>query len=300
MKTLNQTPGQRGVAMIMVLWVVSLMTIMAGSYALSTQREAAILSHAHERAKATALADGAIHYAVMMLSLQDPKQRWQADGRPYTWELDGARVRIAILDEGGKIDLNGAQEQSLRTVLNFIVQNDELAVRLTDTILDWRDEDDLKRPHGAEAEEYKAAGLKQSPQNRNFLVMEELRGVLGVTSELYRSLEPWFTLYTGQDGLNPLKASREILLKLARGDQSLVNNFLIQRQQGNAQPFPPVPGLTFQSSSDMAYTILAQAEIGGQPVSGVKATIRRDQGLGGAPFSYMSWKERISPKSTEN
>ncbi|RQW77943.1 MAG: general secretion pathway protein GspK, partial [Methylococcus sp.] len=58
---------ERGVALVMVLWVISLMTIMAGSFALSTQREAGILSHAHERAKAVALADGGVNYAMLML-----------------------------------------------------------------------------------------------------------------------------------------------------------------------------------------------------------------------------------------
>ena len=39
---------QQGMALVMVLWVISLMTIMAGSFALSTQRESAVLRHAHE------------------------------------------------------------------------------------------------------------------------------------------------------------------------------------------------------------------------------------------------------------
>lgn len=288
---------QRGLALVLVLWVLTLMTVMAGSYALSTRREAGILSHAHERAKGLALADGGISYAMLMLSLPDPKLRWRADGTPYLWEVEGARVRIRIMDEGGKVDLNAAQEQTLRTMLNYVVHNDEQAVQLADAILDWRDADDLKRLHGAESAEYRSAGLKQPPQNRNFLVLEELRGVLGITPELYRALEPWFTLYTGQDGLNPAKAPKEILLPLLGGDPSAVENFLQQRQLapglGSPPVLPPVPGLKFHAAGDLAYTILSIAEFPEQNGAGVKAVVKRGRGPDGSPFTFLNWKPRM-------
>jgi general secretion pathway protein K len=295
----RSTSRQHGLALVLVLWVLTLMTVMAGSYALSTQREAALLGHAHERAKGQALADGGISYAMMMLSLPDPKLRWRADGTPYVWEVEGARVRIRIMDEGGKVDLNAAQEQTLRTILNYVVHNDEQAVQLADAILDWRDPDDLKRMHGAESSDYRSAGLKQQPQNRNFLVLEELRGVLGITPELYRALEPWFTLYTGQDGLNPAKASREILLPLLGGDASAVENFLLQRSMavagagGAPQALPPVAGVRFHSAGDVAYTILSIAEFPEQTGAGVKAVVRRGRGPDGSPFTFLNWKPRM-------
>lgn len=286
---------QRGLALILVLWVLSLMTIMAGSFALSTQREATLLSHAHERAKAVALADGAIYYTMLMLSLPDPKQRWRADGTPYSWNLDGARVRIRILDEAGKIDLNAAQEPTLRTVFKLVLGDEDRAQRLADAILDWRDGDELKRPYGAEASDYEAAESRNRPQNRNFLVMEELRGVLGMTPELYRLLQPWVTLYSGQDGLNPAKASREVLTVLAGGDSGAVASFIEQRQSGAPANFPPVPGLRFNAAADLAYTVIAEAEIAGQRGLGVRAIIKRGQGPDGAPFTFLSWKPRILP-----
>lgn len=297
----SDSSRQQGVALVVVLWVLALMTIMAGSYALSTQREASLLSHAHERSKAVALADGGIHYAMFMLMLPNPKQRWRADGTPYLWQHEDSRVRVRALDEAGKIDLNIAQELTLRSVFNLLLGSDDEAAALTDAILDWRDVDKLKRTHGAEEEEYRAAGRKQMPQNRNFLVLEELRGVLGVTPELYRRLEPWFTLYTNQDGLNPVKASREVLLAMAHGDQAIVETFLEQRRlapNGAAlQTFPPVPGLKFIQTADMAYTIEAEALIPGQPGTAVRAAVKRGQGPGGTPFVFLNWKARAATHS---
>lgn len=286
----------QGMALILVLWVVSLMAIMAGSFALSTHREAGILSHAHERAKAMALAEGGVNYAMMMLSLPDPKKRWQADGTPYVWQVaEDARVRLSILDEGGKVDLNAAQEQTLKTVLNLALKNEELAIRLTDTILDWRDPDDLKRTQGAEAEDYQASKRQAPPQNRNFLIMDELRGVMGMTPELYRKLEGWFTLYTGTDGLNPAKASREVLMALMGGNAAAVDGYIQQRQLGTAPALPPLPGMPFGGSSDAAYTVVAIAEIQGQQGEGVETTLRRGPGADGSLFSTLRFKPYNPP-----
>jgi general secretion pathway protein K len=286
--------SQRGLALILSLWVIALMTIMAGSYALSTRREAGLLNHAHERAKAVALADGGVHYAMLMLTLPNPKQRWRADGTPYVWGNEEARVRIRVYDEGGKIDLNAAQQPTLLAAFKLILGDEDRATQLADAILDWRDADDLKLMHGAESAEYREAG-RQPPQNRNFLVLQELQGVLGMTPALYHKLEPWFTLYTGQDGLNPAKAGRDVLLALSGGDQGMVESYIQQRQLGNPQPFPPTAGVKFHSAGDMAYTVEAQAELADQRGTGVNAVIKRGRGADGGPFAYLSWRARSAP-----
>jgi general secretion pathway protein K len=285
----STSASQQGVALIMVLWIVSLMTLMAGSFALSTQREAALIANAKERSRATALADGGVHYAMLMMSLPDPKKRWQADGRTYAIELGGAKLQIRLFDEAGKVDLNGAQELTLRTLISAVSGNEDLAIRLTDAILDWRDTDDFKHLHGAESAEYREAGLPP-PRNRSFLVFEEVREVLGMTSALYRKLEPYVTLFTAQDGINPTKATREILLALAGGNEALVDQFLTQREAGLPAPFPAIQGIRLHSVADTVYTVHVRVLLPEQAGIGVMAVIRREKMANGAPFIYLRWK----------
>lgn len=295
MVLLKSIHKQGGIALVLVLWILTLMTIMAASYSLSTHREAGILSYAHERAKGVALADGGVSYAMLRLSAPDMKKRWKADGTPYVWEMEGAQVAIRIMDEAGKVDINASQEPTLRTILNYVVHNDEEASQLADAILDWRDADDLKRLHGAEKAEYEAAG-KLPPQNRNFLVLEELKSVLGMTPERFHLLEPWLTLYTGQDGLNPTKASPEILLPLLQGDQSAVANILQQRALEGVPPppIPPVAGLRFHTTGDLAYTVESIARYPEWETGvGVRAIIKRGRGPDGAPFTFLQWKTKM-------
>lgn len=282
--------AESGVALVMVLWVVSLMTLMAGSFALSTQRETALMGHARSRAVATALAEGGIHYAMLMLNLPDLQKRWIADGRIYAVRLGEADIELRLYDEAGKIDLNSVQDLSLRTLLSTVTGDLDFASRMTDMILDWRDPDNLKHLHGAEAADYEAAGLKQMPKNRVFYVYEELAEVMGMTPELYRRLEPFMTLYSAQDGLNPAKASRELLLALAGGNDSMVDTYMAQRQAGLPAVFPTLQGMRFHSAADSAYTVYARVRLPDEGHFGVRAVIRRDAGAGGSPFAYLDWK----------
>jgi general secretion pathway protein K len=293
--TYPQGAEQRGVALILVLWILALMTIMAGSFALSTQREASLVTNSRERAKAVALADGGIHYAMFMLSLPNAAERWRADGRPYRLRLGGVPVEVRIYDEAGKIDLNAAQESTLRTFLTKLTGNEDQAATLSDAIFDWRDNDDLKRLSGAEAADYRAAGLEQSPQNRNFLVLEELRSVFGMTPSLYRNLEPLFTLYNNVDGVNPAKASRAVLLALTDGNVQTVDNYIAARESviGNAPP-PPLPavqGIRFHSFGDSVFTIYARPLSQNHSEPPAMAVVRREARRPAAtPFIFLRWK----------
>ena len=284
----------------MVLWVLSLMTIMAGSFSLSTQRESAMLRHAHERSRAISLAEGAIYYAMLMLNLPDIKTRWKSDGRPYFWDGKGSQVLVRIHDEGGKVDLNAADENTLKTIFRIMGLVEAQFNPLTDAILDWRDQDDLKRSDGAELADYQALGLQSLPQNRQFLVMDEVLGVKGVTPDLYRKMQAWFTLYSNAVGLDPNKASPEILLILLGGDRQALGAAIQQRLEGMPVTLPPFPGLNYTQSSDNTYSITAEVMIDEDQQFGVIATMRRGAMNGNLPFTLLRWRHYHRPSKSQD
>ena len=291
---------QSGIAMVVVLWMVSLLTIMAGSFSLSTQRNTGLVSNAKDRARGLALADAGVNYALIMLSLPDPLKRWRSDGTYYTVTFSEGVVGVTIFDESGKIDINSASEQTLRTVLGKMMGGDDMAASsLMDKILDWRDSDDMKRLNGAEAKDYQAEGKAHVPQNKNFQALEELQMVLGMTPALYRKLEPLLTIYTGQDGINPQKASGEALRLLFGLDENTVTEFLNQRRasQPNTPPPPlnvPPGGVRVIGGGDTAYTIYAQSRTDAGPGAGLKVVARRQFSRNnGAPFAFLSWKQQL-------
>ena len=287
---------QKGLALVGVLWAVTLLAIMAGSFSLTLQRDAGLLTTTQDRARAVALADAGVHYAMLMLVHTDPLKKWRDDGRVYGVELPGGRVKLRVFDEGGKIDINAAQRTTLIALFTPLVGGPDGAEVLADAIMDWRDGDDMPSLHGAEAKEYQAAGKGYVPQNRNFQVLEELQMVLGMTPALYSRLEPMLTIYSGQDGINPVVASREALLAIPGIDPMMVEQYLIARRTAppNAPlpplAMPPTSGIRQSSAKDMAYTVWAEASLSERQGAGLRVVMRRVPSRNGSPFTIAGWK----------
>ena len=145
---------QRGMAMVLVLWVLSILIIMAGSFALSMRREAAIVSVIKNNARAMAIAESGLALAEMMLLSSDPNKVWRADGNIYEIVAADAKIRIRLLSETGKIDINKADQAALQSLMAFAPIDSDQQSKLVNAILDWRDADDLVHIDGAEKEEY--------------------------------------------------------------------------------------------------------------------------------------------------
>jgi general secretion pathway protein K len=208
-------------------------------------------------------------------------------------------VRIKIFDESGKLDINTTQENGLRAVLKKALEDDQdRADSISDAILDWRDQDDQTRLHGAEASEYQSVNRGYGPSNQNFQALEELQMVLGITPALFRKLERSLTVYSGQNGINPQKASLEALLNLPGVDLATAQDYVSRREQSPNNvpvPFPvTIEGVQMAGGGEFSYTIRCEAQGPGGNLAGVSAVVRRQPGRDGLPFSIISWRQ-LSP-----
>ena len=98
--------------------------------------------------------------------------------------IRNGRVLVTVEDEAGKVDLNSASEPLLRALLAGAGATPVEVDRITAAILDYRDADNLRRPDGAEADEYRLAGRQNGPKNAPFDSIFELGQVLGVDAAL--------------------------------------------------------------------------------------------------------------------
>ena len=184
---------QRGIALVLALWITILLTAIASSFAFTMRSEALAARNAVSMAQAQALADGAIERTTF--ELQRPKpvplEAWNPDGRVHTWQDGEARISAYAIDESARIDLNNGSQQLLTSLFqNVAGLSAEDAQSVIDAIMDWKDPDDLRRPNGAEEPEYRAAGRKYRPSNGPFLSVAELRLVLGVTPAVFERVAP--------------------------------------------------------------------------------------------------------------
>src|SRR5438445_8355297 len=143
--------ANRGVALILVMWVIALMAVLLGSFALIARTENLESRHMFDTTSARYDAIAGVELALAQLRNPDPMQRWVADGRPYEFPYEGATVKVEITNESGKIDLNVADSVTLMALFQSIGLDLGAAEALSDAIQDWRDADQQVRPHGAEA-----------------------------------------------------------------------------------------------------------------------------------------------------
>ncbi len=297
---------QNGLAMVIVIWVLSLLTIMAGSFALTMRRETTVISAVKNNAEVLAVAETGLAIAQQMLLLADENKRWRADGSIYQRVYRDAEIRVRLWSEQGKIDINKASEELLRTLLQSTSADMEEQQGIVSAIIDWRDSDDLVYINGAEKPQYEDAGLRYGPANKEFQRLEELQMVLGITTEIYQQLQPLITVYSGQAQVNLQLASREVLQALGGLDGSVLDDFLSQRVE-NARLGLPAPDLPLAEGSgnqsganDGVYTVMVQARLGSEAHAGIKVMIKKAADSFSTPFQILNWQQTYQEASLFN
>mgnify|MGYP003342535511 CR=1 FL=1 len=200
--------GQKGIALVLVLWVLLLLTIMTASFSLMARMDRLEANTLLSGTQARFSAEAAINLAV--LALRDPQEetRMLADGRVYEQVIEGILVEVTAIDERGKLDINATDELSLANLFVGHGMQPDDAELLAAAVLDWRDQDDMERVNGAEEDAYFAAGLQVGPANRPFVMAEELLQVIGMPYELFRRIEPGITVFSRSGEPDPAFAPR--------------------------------------------------------------------------------------------
>jgi general secretion pathway protein K len=287
-----------GFALVLVLWIVSLLSIMAGSFALTMRRESTVVSINKENAEALAVAEAGIAAAEMMLLNPDQIRRWRTDGNVYEIGFGDTKARIRLISEMGKIDMNKADAKLLEAVFAQAPLDEERQKKLIGAILDWRDPDDLLSLEGAEKKEYKDAGLKYHPRNKPFQSMEELQMVLGMDENVYNWLEPMVTVYSGQAQVNLKVATLKVLKLMPNLDADLLENFITSRLDSNRNNMPapefqgaPLGSAAANGGGREAITIVSEALLPNEARAMVSATVVKatDAFTQGTSFKTLRW-----------
>lgn len=277
-----------------MIWVVLFLALAVVSFTLSMRSHVREASVAASAAEASALADAASQLALHDLVNAQWSRAWQRrfppDGRAYGCSIGSGRVVVTVEDEAGKIDLNTATEALLRALLIGVGRPASEADRLTAAILDYRDADNVRRPDGAEASDYKQAGRRNGPKNAQFDSILELAQVLGVDADLLANVRRFVTIHSGLAGIDPSKASPELAAALAAGARFV-------------QPPPGAPGGEVRPSSFPAllsaispqrfFLIRAQAT-GERGARYTRETIVHVSPSRSRPYAVLSWRRGSS------
>lgn len=192
------TSGQRGFALLIVLWSVGFLALLGTQIVAGGRADTQLTDNLKRQAELQAAAEGAIQNVVFaMQAARDG--RFLADGAIREVRIGAVTVLVRVRNETDRINLNTASAPLLRALAIEVGDAPGPADHLAAAILDWRTSGLAARPGGAKAPEYKAAGRAIGPPGTPFRSVEELGDVLGMTPALLARMAPHLTVLTDGD-----------------------------------------------------------------------------------------------------
>jgi general secretion pathway protein K len=286
--------------LVVVMWALVLLGTIAMAVVAAHRTESALSNNLLNSIEGRAVGEAGIYYAIAkVIEFQGPDvEQWGADAGPRYWSFAGRDVRITVAGESGRIDLNAAPPELLLRLLEVVGVVGPEAEALVDAIQDWRDADSDIHLNGAEDPEYEAAGRLYGARDGNFSSVQELRQVLGMTSELYNALAPALTVYSARSKVNPKFAPRLVLAAILEAEEAELDLYLESRAETQPQGAEsPLPGSEtspyVQQVRDNVYRIRADTLSGDARGYSVQAVVR----VIGRDYQILAWEpvELASP-----
>ena len=225
----------------MVLWVITILTVVALEFSFGMRTEVNITKNFKDELQLYAAAQGGVQQAIAEMIFRNDtrlqqlrktmkteeiapeKKEWVPDGRPHTVHFERGECELRIMSEAGKININTVSEITLRKIIGNLGLEAEARDIVVDSILDWIDADDFRRINGAENDYYQSLKEPYNCKNGNLDSVEELLLVRGVTPELFYGKRG---TKTGEEGVktSDVVGLKDIFSIYAPGEQIDINS----------------------------------------------------------------------------
>lgn len=321
--------NQKGVALIVVLWVTVLLTVMVSGFIATIRTEAQGVSNYKDKTQAYYLARSGVNLAIGKLLNdlfaspstveEDSVEKWKWDGRPYNIRLGGGNIEVRVIDEGGKVDINkAARTELVRVLLALGVEGSERDT-IADSILDWKDKNNFHHLNGAEDDYYMALPEPYTAKNGPLETVDELMWIKGVTRKIFYGddylsfeeqkesddtqkigLKDAFTVFSGSVRVNINTARLEVILSLPGMDEETAMMIIDAREEKDIQNMgdftraggerAPTISKYITFTSPNVFTIKATGWLDESPAShAIKAVVKIN---GKDEYKIFYWKDQ--------
>jgi general secretion pathway protein K len=267
----------KGFALITVLWITAFLAVIAGSVSYQARTSLGLATNVVASFKTKHAAEGALLLTVDKLIKRDELQGYVLKNPEFSYELDDLVVAVKVTDESGKVDLNLASTDLIKSLFFALGVDEQLSSFIAGATSDWRDKDSLKRVDGAEDQDYAANGLLYEAKDDEFDSIDELSLVLGMTPEIFNRVKPYVTVYAQDLGVNTALASA--VVKSAVQDIVATSN-----SEELASDY-------ITSTGGLIYTIQAKATDPSGLSTVITSIVRLQRGNTFEPFAILGWKQ---------
>jgi len=291
---------QAGIALLLVVWLLALLTVIAGEFMASGRVKAAAERNKRDDLRGLALALAGYRAAVAALDEkidglergadQELLLRYHglADGVSAVADdvpLGDGTYSWRITDENGLVNINTVQRPVLAKLLQqcgleFGAERDTVV----DSILDWRDTNRNHRLNGAEEDYYRGLDPPYSCKDGPFDVVEELLLVRGVTPGLFAGSEV--------DG-KKLPGLRDLVSPRGERLNSWTAPPAVLEATGLARPVAPARPTVLSSY----YVVNATGKPPGDgPPRSLRAVVLREDEGDSRSFTLVYWNDTYIPE----
>lgn len=200
---------QDGIALIIVMLVVFVLTAIAGGFAYNVKIETTLARNAQDDYEFEWLARSGMEFSKWVLGQQAAIREEPYDALNQFWAgrlfdtndvfeglslqnipIGRGNVTLEFTDVQSKFNINVANEEVLTTATELIGIDTGDAPIIVDSILDWMDRDDTPRDQGVEEDYYLDAEFPHRCKNGPLDSLEELLLVNGVTEDMFYGTDP--------------------------------------------------------------------------------------------------------------
>lgn len=251
--------GEQGYALVAAVASIAVFASMALTVLTAARMGLEDAAAEQAQMRAVAAADAGLAIGISRALDTDPTGRWPADGAVHALGFDGAELRVTVHDERGKVPLALLDEaQATRLLEQAGLEGDRLLIA-RDSLLDWIDDDDIRRPFGAEDSYYRPFGVRTA--GSQLASVDELALVRGFDAATVARIRPYVTTYTLRSGFDPAVADPVALAVMQAGGEDspeAIERAREQAGQRTALALANAPTLT-----DRPLTIEATAKLPG-------------------------------------
>ncbi|WP_428390414.1 general secretion pathway protein GspK [Lichenicoccus sp.] len=185
----------RGFALLIVLWTLSLLSLLISQLAGSGRQALRLAGNMRMHAALQAAADGAVQEAGFHVAAAGVAH-WAADGVAHGLSEDGARIGAQVTNEAGRVNPSIASLDLLAATVHQCGPDTPQSIAVASAIVAWRFPS-AQTSYGADA--YVRAHRAYAPPGQPFESLDELSLVLGMTPALLGCLTPHLSLYATSD-----------------------------------------------------------------------------------------------------
>ena len=204
-----RTKNENGIALLLVLWIITLFAVICAEFSSTMHTETVIVRNYRDGEQAYYTAEAGINRAIIELErasettrqniAEDEDQEepefvyWEPGGGPYVFNIDDYICEVKIEDENNKLGLNAFLKAAktnpslLKSLLyNKVGLEGEERDIVADSLIDWWDKDhNITGINGAENDHYESLEEPYQARNGEIPVIEELLMVRGVNEIIF-------------------------------------------------------------------------------------------------------------------